>query len=479
MPLGMRLIILISVLFFSPIFTPLIGHAENAIVFPLPAVQFNAAEFKLKNLESKRAELRQLLIQFTKDYNQQFKAENQITTSEVISAEIMNANIKQITELPEKELDQPIDVHIENIKTTYDYVAQQFYNYERATQSNSSQNSAPDFRNLEIVFALLIVALAAIAYFKTYKRLRLTETAKNGFSIIEVMVAIGLLGIVGVGVSSMLFNMMNSNNYAQLGNSALNMKAELTEILSNDRAWANTIADTTLNPDATAAFACLRTSTACAAGTYPFTPKLVNNTLFRTSYNPQTSATQGFNVNGVVCSTFSTGSPDDSCPMRYTFTWTPMCPSTGACINPQIRIRLIFNFSSTSKLTKLSPERYGNDNIIIGNKESMYSEAACNIMSGSWDPVTQVCTPANVNITCTSSSYSSAPVATCGTLSGGSTPTCGAYDGVNCTCSIFVTVYTANGQCTCPPSHPTIIANTRTPASPVNPASYSVLTTCQ
>lgn len=335
------------------------------------------------------------------------------------------------------------------------------------------------------------------------------ENKKNGFSIIEVLVALGLLSIVGIGATSMILNMMSSNDYVIMGNSALNLKSELTALLNDKRAWTATIADTATNPNATAQFACLRNSTDCAAltSTYPFTPKMITNNFFRSNYNPQTNPDQGFNKNGIVCATYSTTTPNDACPMQYTFTWQPLCPATGMCIDPPVRIRLIFNFSSTSKLTTLNPERYGNDNIIIGSNSSTYTESSCIIIGGVWNTATQTCTPPPlpsgtiVNVSCTSSAYTTSPVVCtpvvvppvtgCGTLSGGSAPTCDPMTGSSaCNCTRVIAagytttlctggVSTPSGTCACPPSCPTVVGNTPTPANPVSPASYSTVTQCQ
>ena len=50
----------------------------------------------------------------------------------------------------------------------------------------------PNFRNLEIIFAVLILLLAGLLYFMTYKKLRVGEPKKNGFSLVEALVAFRL-----------------------------------------------------------------------------------------------------------------------------------------------------------------------------------------------------------------------------------------------------------------------------------------------
>ena len=215
----------------------------------------------------------------------------------------------------------------------------------------------------------------------------------HGFSLVEVLVAVSLLAIVGLGATSMISDMLKANDNSGLGSSALNLRNEFTLLLKDQRAWAQTIADTTLNPDTQSQFACLRSATDCASivasSPYPFVPKTINNQLFRNSYNPIATASAGFNKGGQYCNVYSTATPTDSCSMRYTFTWTPLCPPSGVCMAPQIRIALVFAHSGTSKVAKLNPDKYGDDNIIIGNLNSLYTEAACAMMSGTCDSTTQ------------------------------------------------------------------------------------------
>ena len=332
----------------------------------------------------------------------------------------------------------------------------------------------------------------------------------KGFSLVEVLVALGILGVVGLGATTVISNMLAADSYTVLGNSALSLKNEFTAILRDKRAWAQTIADTTLNPDAQSQFACLRSATDCASiaagAPYPFVPKTTSNQLFRTNYNPIAAASAGFDKNGQYCTTYSTIAPTDLCSMRYTFTWTPLCPPAGACVNPQIKIALVFAHSGTVKVTKLNADKYGNTNIIIGNLDEQYTAASCVLMGGSWNSVTSVCSapplvPGTVvTVTCTSASYNASPpcyqqtgAPICGTLSGGGSggsastggaQTCTAGGGL-CNCTVPGAITTicppagANGSCTCPAvSCPTFVSKVYSPATPVSPASYTVTQKC-
>lgn len=474
-------------------------HAELKFPTPKIASTEKTVYANPKSISEKKAAGKFIFTQYTKDYNEQFRKDNQFD-KDVISPEMLTDLLAKIDELKETDLDQPITFHITNVKTGFDMIAQQIYDQQSSLinpnggpNNASAENSliASRFRGLEIFFAIIVVVLASLLYKKTYK---VFNKNNSGMSIIEVIVAIGLLSIVGVGVSSLIGNMMTNNNYATMGNSALNLKAELTAILSDERAWKNTYTDAATNPDATANLGCIRAGTDCAAligVESPFIPKLNSNTLFRGGYTA--AATQGFDVNGVMCNAY----PSNTCLMRYTFTWQPICPASGVCIKPSVRIRLIFTFNAAATSTKLSPQRYGNDNIIVGSDTSSYTESSCILIGGSWNPTTQVCTPAplpsgtTVNVSCSSSSYNTTctpywvpPVTAPGCCTTGSGS--GSTTTTTCTCTVVVTAgywgtscaTGANGTCACPASCPTNTGTAFTPAVPVSPAPYSVGVTC-
>ena len=144
-------------------------------------------------------------------------------------------------------------------------------------------------------------------------------------------------------------------------------------VATDSRAWRATINNTAINTNALSNFQCLRDETDCSAVAAPtsFVPIQANNTI-AFGYDPRTD-TEGFNVNGnATCSSFSTITPDNDCPVRITFSWQPRC--TAPCPNPYIDIIIDFSFAfeAGSQLAGVNPDRFdtiitrqGNANTII------------------------------------------------------------------------------------------------------------------
>jgi type II secretory pathway pseudopilin PulG len=179
---------------------------------------------------------------------------------------------------------------------------------------------------------------------KTGKRL-LTRNREGGFSLMEVMIAAGTLGIVSAGVMSV--NMMglkgSSNNMITF--QADSFRRMLSGLLQNDQAWKRTV---DYGPNAT--FACIRNNTDCAGAGGTFAILNAQGTVI---YNPG-PANNGFDINGATCNTFNPAG-NDRCPFRTTYAWTAVCPPSGACINPQVSITGITQFrpSATNSMRKV------------------------------------------------------------------------------------------------------------------------------
>ena len=151
------------------------------IKFPTPEiVSIEKTEYAdPKTVAAKRATGKFIFTQYTNDYNEQFKKDNQFS-KDVISTEILSEVLLRIDGLNETELDKPIAVHIKNAKANYDVIAQQVYDQgiqliDPNTETNEikAENSAvaSRFRGLEIFFAVIVVVLASLLYKKTFKLL--------------------------------------------------------------------------------------------------------------------------------------------------------------------------------------------------------------------------------------------------------------------------------------------------------------------
>ena len=75
-------------------------------------------------------------------------------------------------------------------------------------------------------------------------------------------------------------------------------------------------------------------------------------------YAPTSATNVGLSKTGESCSTFvATGSPGQrDCPMRLTLSWAPVCPSSGSCIAPNVRIQGSFEVNSPEFLSEVKTD---------------------------------------------------------------------------------------------------------------------------
>ena len=227
----------------------------------------------------------------------------------------------------------------------------------------------------------------------------------KAFSIMEVLVATGLISILTLAVSTLVTDLLKQQSNAQLVSSVNSTKLQLAAMIQDDRAWLNTIGDTTINNDSTTRLGCMRgaSGTACPAtgGPFPFVPIGSNSQLLFGSYNPIANPSQGFDKNGALCNGYSATTGNNNCQYRYTFSWTPMCPTSGACISPQAKIDIVFEHSPGTGFTRLSTTK-NSLSVIRGLASTSYAFETCELLKGVYDPATQTCTMPYDNYTCPS-----------------------------------------------------------------------------
>lgn len=225
----------------------------------------------------------------------------------------------------------------------------------------------------------------------------------KAFSIMEVLVATGLISILTLAVSTLVTDLLKQQSNATLVSNVNTTKQQLASMIQDDRAWLNTIADATVNTDATTNLNCLRavsgSSCPTSGGPYPFVPIGANGQLLFGSYNPIANQTQGFDKNGALCTGYNATTGNNNCQYRYTFFWTPMCPASGACLAPQAKVDIVFAHSPASGYTRLSTTK-NSLSIIRGLPNTSYSFSTCQLLKGTYDPATLTCTMPYDNYTC-------------------------------------------------------------------------------
>lgn len=183
---------------------------------------------------------------------------------------------------------------------------------------------------------------------------------RKGFSIAEVLVSAGLLAIVGLGAASLFQNVGKEQAQNNLLVNLRDLKIKFTNNIQDPKAWNNTI------HVAANGFNCLISDppTACTAVSSASPNALVelrdasNNVFYSgANWSSPTTALNGFTATGAPCTGFSAvaGAGNDACPVAFRMAWEPICPASGSCKTPAIKvtIRAIYNPSAGAASSKL------------------------------------------------------------------------------------------------------------------------------
>ncbi|AGH94268.1 thrombospondin type-1 domain-containing protein [Pseudobdellovibrio exovorus] len=199
-----------------------------------------------------------------------------------------------------------------------------------------------------------------------------------GFSLIQLMVGVGLATIVSVAVINMMGFSNQEQKRAQFRNDLLKLKNSFSEVLHQDQSILNTIAAT-----ANTNMACLRNRTACAASLVAsgYSPTLDRIAIYNSGpnggqifYDGRASSSAGFTEKGTKCTGFSAaGAGNDACPIGYITNWYVNQTSSDQGLTLTITAKLVFNPSDTHPLKTFvnatgSDTRVGQYDVIVSKR---------------------------------------------------------------------------------------------------------------
>lgn len=179
---------------------------------------------------------------------------------------------------------------------------------------------------------------------------------QRGFGLIEVIVVVAIISIVALGIATMMQDMFSQQQRAAQKGTLNTTRQRLVEMLQSPTSWAATVAHTSND----SSLACMRVGNVCTHNTtVSFNVVDAGGTVFY----PSATASAGFRPDGTTCNTFSTTTPDPSCPFRWAFQATLTCPSgAGTCPSPDIRIQAPFQYSSDGAMgAGFNPATYSID----------------------------------------------------------------------------------------------------------------------
>jgi prepilin-type N-terminal cleavage/methylation domain-containing protein len=190
----------------------------------------------------------------------------------------------------------------------------------------------------------------------------------RGFTLVEVLVSVGIVAILAGGVSSLLVQMAKSQRKLQLTSKLNELRLKFEQTVRNNQAWENTLYGA--NTNNVNSFACLRTTDG-ALNPNGLTPNLVapnytpcNANISNTSctngvckfvlydqngvvlLDPYTDPSSGFQLDGSPCTGFDPVAGNPSCPARWQITWQPTCVTGFNCSNPSSLVTGTFLFNN-------------------------------------------------------------------------------------------------------------------------------------
>ncbi len=157
---------------------------------------------------------------------------------------------------------------------------------------------------------------------------------QKGLSLVEMMVVVTIMSLVGLGMSSLLTNMVSIQKKTEKKDVLLQMKNLIEANIKDNNAWANSVIHATNNTTLN----CLRDTVGnCADGAVQTNFNIYNRA--NTLVFQGASATGGFSPEGVLCNTFNATTGNNLCPFRYNLRWTARCPGgVNPCNKPVVHV---------------------------------------------------------------------------------------------------------------------------------------------
>ena len=126
-------------------------------------------------------------------------------------------------------------------------------------------------------------------------RRRITLVDSNGYSLVELLTVVSIIGVVLLGLSSVLSNLEESQSRAVTQTTFTQMRDLFQQTIKNSESWNQTVLDA-----ANVEMACLRNRTACNANVWN---NLKLNYADGTTAFDGTVPTQGISPAGILCNT--------------------------------------------------------------------------------------------------------------------------------------------------------------------------------
>ena len=197
---------------------------------------------------------------------------------------------------------------------------------------------------------------------------------QTGSSLAEMMVVTGIMGIVGIGIATLMTNMTATQQKTNVV-AVLGQKRQIVlDSILDGKAWANTVAFSNDSAPATfgtqnpglkcmqlpfyncqnGAVNALKDKDGVAVSNMHYITELKNSS--NANANNISTSTKGFNAAGADCNAFDATAGNNACPFRYEVAWVPLSNTK----NPQVRVvaNLIFKPATPTFFPVINPANY-------------------------------------------------------------------------------------------------------------------------
>lgn len=193
---------------------------------------------------------------------------------------------------------------------------------------------------------------------------RLT-TLKNkaGMSIIEVLIALGMVGILSAVIATVLQSMQRAQNQTNVINTIEGMRLNISKLIADGNAWRHTVSDPINSGTAADPLNCVQHNIDCTNSGVPTSLARVDDTsitnamidaapqfaiLRKLNYSDADPAVHnalisteladsGFTDKGAPCTGWNAAG-NDVCPIRWVLKTALECQGTPTCRNPTVRV---------------------------------------------------------------------------------------------------------------------------------------------
>lgn len=162
--------------------------------------------------------------------------------------------------------------------------------------------------------------------------------------------------------------------------SLLQVREQIISSLNADDSFSKIV-------NANADMNCLKTRTDCSAKKNAAWKISVISSDAQVLTDPS-NPSQGFTMDGRVCTGFDPGVGNPQCPFRFEVTWEPICQA-GLCANPQNRLVGILIYNNPAKKNDFDVNRLGFT--VFSTLQDSTIDASCATLNGSYDSINGTC----------------------------------------------------------------------------------------